>query len=159
MEQATTRRCDMNNHRMKTAFEFLYLFARFEFAQKALGFHKGDGDAEPNWDEFANEISDRSDFNDLRIKEAVEYYFEQPPKKQVVRCGELKWEPFELNQGKLKGLFLYLRKVRNNLFHGGKFKGKYFEDPDRSNELIRNGIRLMDYCSDIYPDMKEAIDG
>ena len=142
---------------MKNVYDFFYLFARFEFALKALGFHKGDGDAQPSWDRFAKVLSERFNFDDPHVKKAVDYYFSNPPKKQIIKNGELDWKTVPPNQGKLKDLFLYLRRVRNNLFHGGKFRGKYFEYPERSNRLIDNGIIILNYCSNIYPDIKEVI--
>ncbi|MBK0795138.1 hypothetical protein GZV14_28120, partial [Escherichia coli O25b:H4-ST131] len=38
-----------------------------------------------------------------------------------------------------KFLFLLIRRVRNNLFHGGKFNGKWFE-PERSEALLQHGL-------------------
>ena len=39
------------------AGELFTMFARFEYALKAAGFHKGDGAAEPNWRSFAESVT------------------------------------------------------------------------------------------------------
>lgn len=142
---------------MEIAFKFFYLFARFEFGLKALKFHNGDGEAKPNWDHFANELKDKFDFQNDKIRESVDYYFKSPPKKQMIKAGELYWMPEKCRKKDLKKLFVYLRRARNNLFHGGKFRGRYFEDPDRSQKLLKCGITILTYCAEIYPDIEEAI--
>ena len=62
---------------MDVAFEFFYLFARFEFALKALGFHQGEGDAKANWDKFAVTIEADFDEDNLRARKQLKNSFIQ----------------------------------------------------------------------------------
>lgn len=60
-------------------------FARFEYALKAAGYHNGDGPAEPDWRSFKESIPNLFDEpQDGKLKEAVHYILQHPPKKQVV---------------------------------------------------------------------------
>lgn len=42
-------------------------------------------------------------------------------------------------------VLLYVRRIRNNLFHGGKFNGHWFE-PKRSEELLRHSLTILRGC-------------
>src|SRR3546814_18633912 len=39
----------------------------------------------------------------------------------------------------------YVRRVRNNLFHGGKFNGRWFE-PQRSEQLLKHSLTILRAC-------------
>ena len=69
----------------RLAIELFRTFARFEYALKAAGFHKGDGAAEANWREFAASVARAFD-NPHRenFKASIKYILENPPKKQFV---------------------------------------------------------------------------
>jgi hypothetical protein len=74
---------------------------------------------------------------------AINYYLTKPPKKQVVLNGNLDWEeskPDHKNQAEL--ILRLVCRVRNNLFHGGKFNNRWFE-PQRSEELLSNGLVIL----------------
>ncbi|WP_210191581.1 MULTISPECIES: hypothetical protein [Rhodomicrobium] len=135
------------------------VFARCEYALKAAGYHRGDGKAEPNWTAFAAVVEnvladpDRED-----LKEAIAYILNQPPKKQVIRNGMLEWSdepPQAASQADL--ILLYVRRVRNNLFHGGKFNGRWFE-PERSEQLLRHSLVILDACATGCSDVRYAYD-
>jgi len=126
------------------AKELFRIFARFEYALKEVGFHTGEGDASPHWRNFAlsiDEILEEQATSELTA--AIGYILDQPPRKQVVRNGELTWElapPQTDSRADL--LLLYVRRVRNNLFHGGKFNGHWFE-PDRSETLMKSSLVVL----------------
>lgn len=132
-------------------------FARFEYALKAANFHNGDGDAEPNWRNFALSVEDalthpQSD----ALREAIKYMLTHPPKKQVIRAGALDWDTVVPNANSRADLvLLYVRRVRNNLFHGGKFSGRWF-DPERSEELLRHSLVILEACLAASPQVREA---
>ena len=134
-------------------------FARLEYALKAAGFHNGDGRAEPNWRNFAMSIE--GTFANLRSKstrQAIDYILAHPPKKQVVRDGVLDWEDAQpATDSHADLILLYVRRVRNNLFHGGKFNGRWF-DPERSVELLRYSIEVLDACLAASDAVKDAYD-
>src|SRR5438105_6143516 len=120
------------------AAELFRTFARFEYALKAVGYHMGDGRAAPNWRAFAESIPVAfDDPQDPDLKAAVAYILEHPPRKQVVANGVLAWSGEPPQTDLLSDrILLYVRRVRNNLFHGGKFNGRWFE-PQRSKLILR----------------------
>jgi hypothetical protein len=79
-----------------------------------------------------------------------------PPKKQVYANNVLQWRvvaPQAENENDL--ILLYVRRVRNNLFHGGKFNGRFF-DPERSTELLKHSITVLMAAIIMSPVMLEA---
>jgi len=131
----------------RLAAELFRTFARFEYALKAAGFHKGDGAAEANWREFA--VSTASLFDnpqDEAFREAIAYILEHPPNKQMVEEGLLTWDA-SVPQTDLQSdrVLIYVRRVRNNLFHGGKFNGHWFA-PQRSADLLRHSLTILNAC-------------
>jgi hypothetical protein len=142
-----------------SAHEVFVTFARCEYALKAAGFHKGDGVAEPNWQDFAASvliIFDNPPYADL--KEAVEYICHHPPKRQMIKDGNLVWEDAAANTNLQSDLVLtYVRRVRNNLFHGGKFNGRWFA-PERCELLLRHCLTILHACLDASEEVREAYD-
>lgn len=132
-------------------------FARCEYALKAAGFHNGDGAAQANWTEFAKALPDLlDDPKSDALKEAVDYFDKSPPKKQVIVDGALDWDPAPPSSAnKSDKILIYVRRVRNNLFHGGKFNGKWFE-PERSSELLRHSLTILDAFREASPKVNEA---
>lgn len=126
------------------AFRFLKKFARIECALKASGFHNGNGDAKANWDTFANSVSGKLEL-DPQLKDAIDYISKTPPKKQIIKDDLLQWSSPNPNANKTHELLLCVRRVRNNLFHGGKFNGHWFA-PERSKELIEHSLNILDAC-------------
>ncbi|MBM3603933.1 MAG: hypothetical protein FJX25_04060 [Alphaproteobacteria bacterium] len=87
---------------------------------------------------------------------AIAYILGRPPKKQVYVDKVLQWRvvtPQAENENDL--IFLYVRRVRNNLFHGGKFNGRFF-DPERSSELLEHSITILMAAIFISRNMLEA---
>jgi hypothetical protein len=105
----------------RLATEMFRTFARFEYALKAAGFHNGDGAAKANWRSFAESVP--AAFNNPRdpaLNEAVRYILNHPPKKQIITNGTLAWSEAAPNTDLESDLVLIcLRRVRNNLHHGG----------------------------------------
>lgn len=143
----------MSENLENLAAEFFKKFARCEFALKDGGFHKKQKtDAEPDWRSFAISIEDTLSEDELEkpeseeLKKAVYYILEHPPKKQVIENDKLKWRDANPSTDSRADLILiHVRRVRNNLFHGGKFNGIWFE-PDRSELLIKHSAIILDAC-------------
>lgn len=137
--------------------EFFRTFARMEYALKAAGYHRGEGDANPDWQRFAVTVEGAvANPDDRRLRAAIDYISQRPPRKQVIRNGQLAWEdaiPQTNSQADL--LLLYVRRVRNNLFHGGKFNGHWFE-PERSDALIRHSLVILRACRDASDEVTRA---
>jgi hypothetical protein len=141
------------------AAELFRTFSRFEYSLKAAGFHRGDGDAEPDWRTFALSIeAGLQNPNGEELREAIDYILHNPPKKQVIRNGVLEWSdapPTTNSRADL--ILLYVRRVRNNLFHGGKFNGRWFE-PERSKVLLRCSLVILQGCLEASPQVRNAYD-
>lgn len=74
---------------------------------------------------------------------------------QVVRDGLLKWEVAAPDASDTHELLLCVRRVRNNLFHGGKFNEHWFE-PERSVPLLRHSLSILDACLRSSQQLNEA---
>ena len=53
-------------------------------------------------------------------------------------------------------LFRHIRRVRNNLFHGGKFGGNWLE-PDRSKLLLTYSLMILNELIKLNARLSEAI--
>lgn len=129
-------------------FKFFYSFSRFEYALKRSNvFLKGsEKNAEPDWDKFAKHYE--GNFTSIQsgiVGEAVKYIRSKPPKKQVVVDEELKWsnEPNKIVY-KFVDLLLDIRRIRNNLFHGGKYSLGPEVEPGRDTELLKSSITILE---------------
>ena len=146
-------------HLEKLSFDFFKLFSRLEYSLKAASFNTGDGNANANWSKFAQSIDTQFLGNeDKELKKAYNYVLENPPKKQIIEKGLIKWltiEPTHKCQTDL--VLLYVRRVRNNLFHGGKFNGNWFA-PQRSEELLSSSITILENVREINDKVKQAFD-
>lgn len=127
------------------ATEMFRLFSRIEYALKATGLlTKADGNAEADWPGFADRIeADLLEKAPAEVCTAAEFLLAHPPRKQAVEDKKLVWvvgDPGVQSDARL--LATYVCRVRNNLFHGGKFAGHWF-DPERSEALLRASIVLL----------------
>src|SRR5262245_56862424 len=144
------------------ACEFLAIFARLEYALKAGGFAKGDaGYVEPRWDDFDLSIDAR--FNGLKsddLKHAVDYLLAQPPKKQVLVGNRIEWRdaPPDAGLSTTKRVLLMVRRVRNNLFHGGKFLPPEGGDNGRDERLVRHSLVVLTACIPLEPRVANAFE-
>lgn len=141
------------------AIKLFKTFARFEYALKATGFHNGDGKAQPNWRDFALSIEAQLKTPQTsELQEAINFILKHPPKKQVIKNGLLEWDAAKPSTDSNADLILlYVRRVRNNLFHGGKFNGHWFA-PERSEKLLRNSIIILEECLEASPQVKKVYD-
>lgn len=143
------------------AFRFFKLFAQCEYALKAMGYGRAGSDnaAKPDWDRFANEVGKVLILSESpSIVEARTYLFENPPKRQVWVNGSVAWAEVSNLERSVQILFAHIRRVRNNLYHGGKFHGKWI-DPDRSWELISKSVLLLEQMVNADAGLLEAIQG
>ena len=141
------------------SFDFFKLFSRVEYSLKAASFNTGEGNANPNWEDFAQNIDAKFQaINDQQLQDCKNYILANPPKKQVIRQGNINWSdtvPQSVNSTDL--LLLYVRRVRNNLFHGGKFNGNWFE-PERSEDLLKSAIVVLQHALKSNERVKKAFD-
>src|SRR5437764_995290 len=125
------------------AAEFFRVFSRTEYALKASGFNNGDGPADANWRAFADTIETFIANPPSEVREAIDFILREPPKKQFIVSGLIEWREVEPGTtSNADALFQYIRRVRNNLFHGGKFNGHWFE-PERSERLMKASLTIL----------------
>jgi hypothetical protein len=129
----------------RLAFDFFKLFAQYESTLKEKGFFKTDksGNVLVDWDRFANEAIGK-DFKYVLGESApsAEYILNFPPKKQVVDDNRVVWADVPATEKSVQILFGHISRVRNNLFHGAKFNGTWF-DPDRSELLLKHSLSVL----------------
>ena len=145
----------------RLAFDLFKLFAQYEYALKAMGYGRArrEGQAEPDWERFVNEVGCQvMALEEPSIVGAMQYLFDQPPKRQVWVDGAVQWAPVSSSERSAQVLFGHIRRIRNNLYHGGKFNGHWF-DPDRSRELIGHALIILTALVDRDARLKEAIHG
>lgn len=129
------------------AFRFFKLFAQYESTMKERDFFKVRNDQIlVDWDRFANEVAGRNFKNNLgENASAADYILENPPMRQAVNTeGKIIWEEVPNNERSVQMLFSHICRVRNNLFHGAKFNGTWF-DPKRSKLLLENSLLVLEH--------------
>lgn len=131
------RRNEVGQDLVSLAFDFLYFFARFEYALKANGYLKKiepGQPAEAGWRQFRERWEE-----DYRISEAAAALIASNPKKQIIGDdGTLAFRSvgFPAGTSELGQVIGYCQTVRNNLFHGGKSSSDGFDSPDRTKTLL-----------------------
>jgi hypothetical protein len=149
-----------HEHLDDLAAQMFRVFSRTEYALKAAGYNSGDGPAEANWGRFALDVEGLiTNPPSAQLQEAIQFVFNAPPKKQVIVGGSIKWKTVEPStNSRADKLLQYVRRVRNNLFHGGKFNGHWFE-PERSEALLRHSLVILSSCVEAIPEVREAYRG
>ena len=112
----------------RTAAQFFQVFSRMEYALKVNGYNNGDGAAEANWKKFALAVAFSVNSPPSGgVSEAITFLLKEAPKKQFIASGVLEWKDTPACTGNTADdLFVYIRRVQNNLLHGGKFNGHWF---------------------------------
>jgi hypothetical protein len=131
---------------------FISVFSRFEYALKRDGWLQRVNAAKPNWDGLARHLEGHFDKtaegNDHAqgLREAADYILNQPPQEQVVDSGHLEWRDKRNRRPDLESLLLYVRRMRNNLFHGGKSQNGSPMEVDRNARLLGYGLTVLEEC-------------
>lgn len=123
------------------AVRFFKIMMRLEYALKAIAFARMSRDAlEICWDRFANERVGAGLFKTIRDSGRANTLIDEPPSHQVIdTSGTLDFRPAGQVQS-VQELLAALRRVRNNLFHGGK-SGDV--DHNRNDALIAEAIYVI----------------
>ena len=146
----------------KLVWRFFLAFSRFEYALKCSGYLRQDrnGAVFADWQRFAlthrqTFVADQND--EVRI--ACNYFTKRPPRQQTLIHGVLGWRNSN-PLGKtplLCWLVTMVARVRNNLFHGGKFPWRV--DPVRNSTLVRHALVLLDAFADLDEPVKHYFVG
>ncbi len=127
------------------AFSFFKLFAQYEYCLKERGFFWVDRkrNVYADWDRFANEVVGRNFREELgEALQAADYILDHPPKRQTLEEGRIVWTDVPSTDKSVQMLFGHICRVRNNLFHGAKFNGTWF-DPVRSEALLESSYMIL----------------
>jgi hypothetical protein len=116
------------------------------------------GAAKADWRKLALVVED--ELKALESKQfvaALAYFREKPPMRQDVVDNQLQFREVAPNTGnEINDLLVYVCRVRNNLFHGGKFRGQVLRNPGSSLELIAHASVILEACMDASEPLKEA---
>jgi hypothetical protein len=126
---------------------FFLIFSWFEYALKRANYLKNKKDAEPDWDSFSDCINGELQSKIKKypkLRDAVEYLNGCPPEKQTVEKDASGIKSLVSLRSKPSGnearvLTTYIRRIRNNLFHGGKIPF----DPIRDIKLIGSATTIL----------------
>ncbi len=116
---------------------------RLEFALKDIGYGAPGRRqaAEVNWEKYTNEKLGVSFWEKIKAAPEVEILIKNPPKRQIIdQHGNLDWEQTGAVLS-IQDLIGALRRVRNNLFHGGKSGDP---DADRNTRLYAAALFVVD---------------
>lgn len=140
-------------------FKFFTVFSLFEYALKNAGFCDlgRHNEAQPDWPRFARSIEPQFNPNaSPELSSAVSYMLNRPVMRQVIRNNSLvflhRTRPRGI--GDVEWLSILIRGVRNNLFHGGKFR----YDRPRDTELIINALIILESWSHCHKDVERLLD-
>ena len=126
--------------------EFFIVFSRFEYSLKAEGYLENNRNAKANWISFAESIEHKiyKKLKDDDFSASFNFILDNPPKVQINNDGHIEWETRPASQGsRVKDLFIYIKRIRNNLFHGGKFTNGILEEFDRDLLLVKHGLKIL----------------
>jgi hypothetical protein len=132
---------------------FLTVFSRFEYTLKRMGYLRAnDGGILVDWDRFASTYQTSYEALDKKIiEEQLTYLLNEPPKKQRIIEGSLRWtdQARPSRENNLIDILNLVRRVRNNLFHGGKFSDSLSPDPERNTKLLNASLSVLAFCLSI----------
>jgi hypothetical protein len=131
-------------------------FTRMEYALKAIGYHRGEGPARADWNAFAKDHSETI-LADNECQESIFYLSQNPPAEQIVRNGALEFRAVPSTNNGIRDILTSVRRVRNNLFHGGKYT-KEPEAAERNQILIKHAIFMLEGCLRASDQLREAYD-
>lgn len=140
------------------ANQLFRIFARFEFALKMAGFVRMKGrNVEICWDQFANsEPIGTAFFSFVKAEQICPTILSAPPKADRFENGQYGFVEHASPILCAQDLFGALRRVRNNLFHGGK----YFDDDARRNRrLVREAIAILLLAAERHPEVNFFFEG
>lgn len=141
--------------------KFFLTFTRFEFALKEQRYlTRADGDAEASWNGFAGELGKQ--FLELvrASGSATTLTGPLPPRKQIALNNSLAWRDMDRVLD-CQQLFEAIRRVRNNLVHGGKSgdPDQDAEDPNRNRNLIAEAQWVLEQALERNDRVRLAFEG
>ncbi|PDS66691.1 hypothetical protein CO653_08255 [Rhizobium anhuiense] len=146
----------------KLAVDFFVAFSRFECAMKRSGtYARGDeSGVEPDWNGLARDLGDAF-FAEVKTRNVAPLLIGSPPKKQIKQAdGSLGWRDVGA-VANASDLFVAIRRARNNLLHGGKYRddrdGNYSEvdGTERSDALLSQSLAVLELALHAKQEIRE----
>lgn len=144
--------------------EFFAIFSRLEYCLKELGFVRPGpgGRAECDWYAFEAWIEDTYRESDIEaddeVHSAIAYLTSEPPMVQMYNDGATTWASVDLpGPTHIAKAFESSRRVRNNLFHGGKHSPH--SPPGRDERLVTSSLALFRSCIEHNETVKGVFEG
>ncbi|TPJ41047.1 hypothetical protein [Mesorhizobium sp. B2-7-1] len=148
---------------LQLALDFFLIYSRFEYAAKDNGHVQKSAtpiELKLAHGSLAGRIN--SDFetriaSDDTLKKAVAYYENEPPKKQIWDGKKPDWkETVQQEPMRSERLLIWLTRVRNNLFHGGKGFAPESKKIERDTFLLQHGLVIIQAVLDCDEDMRNS---
>ena len=133
------------------AFLFFSVFARFEYALKASGMYRSSRNyVEPDWEAFKVWADGNLTVaTGSEAEHAVQRLLRQPPR---IQTGPTTWKNRPLGGATPQSQAIEAaRRVRNNLFHGGKHLPPSATGRDAA--LLEDSLTLLAECISAHPDV------
>lgn len=135
---------------------FFASFARFEYAMKATQYGRADrfGNAVADWNALKSELGKVIEPTLTgSAREAIDYLLAEPPQVQKFIDGQATFQAVPLSGDNLGAKAISAAKrVRNNLFHGGKHTPH--SSPDRDTKLIEAALAVLEACICVDPSLR-----
>lgn len=132
---------------------FFRAFSRFEYAMKRTSRYRRTKLSEqyaliePNWAQLEKDLDERLNERFGNASGAVRYFQDSPPEVQVLDgLSSVRFEP------RPGSLLQYVKRVRNNLFHGGKQPW----DSHRDRRLVSASVDVLAASLDLNEELREA---
>lgn len=136
--------------------EFFATFARFEYAMKGSNYCTSDrwDNAVPDWQKLQRDLGPRlENVPGGDLTDVMKLLLGSPPRIQKFQNGHPDFVEVPLNGGSDGAKALEAAKrVRNNLFHGGKH-GRH-ATPDRDTQLVAASLQLLLRCLELDNDLR-----
>lgn len=146
----------------KLAMDFFIVFSRFECALKrsiAYAAIDNQGKVSADWDGFARDLG--NDFlEEVIARDVAPELINRPPKQQIMlpNGGGLGWReaPVVRSSGEL---FVAIRRARNNLMHGAKYRDQatgymgLVEGSERDDVLLDQSLTVLGLALGRSPDV------
>ncbi len=142
----------------RKANKLFRIYARFEFALKENGFIRAGYKDEVIvcWDLFANKCLGKDFFVQIQNNQIAPKLLNIPPSKQILIEGKLEWDKNPQPPTDIQSLLVAVRRVRNNLLHGGK-SGDI--DNQRNNELVQESIGILLLALQKCDEIRDVFEG
>lgn len=134
-----------------SAVELFAVLSRFECALKRAGYCEPTEEAKPSWNAFAERLG-KPFFEKISASHQADTLLLSPPKKQIQVNRRLDWAGSN-RPANVHEVFVMVRRVRNNLFHGGKYPSGPVSDVSRDERLLRESLWVIESALAAAPDV------